>query len=91
MDMKVWFIIGLLVVSYYQYSNPEKANGLLNPIWGNVKEFLGKNSPIGNKQNSSGVTCPDTNDLVCGTNGVTYKNSCEAALAGMLEVTPGNC
>ncbi len=88
MAWQTWAIIALLVISYYQYSNPEKANEMLDPAWGAVKDFIGNNNPMNNED--GGSICPDINEPVCG-NGQSYKNSCEAALDGILQVTPGAC
>ena len=90
MSATTWIIIILLLISFYQYHNPEKANGILKPVWGPVKDFVDTNNPLGSKNSTSGI-CPDTNDLVCGNNGITYVNSCEAALDGVSAVTPGAC
>lgn len=85
MSATTWIIAILLVISYYQYSNPTKANEMLTPIWGPVHGFISNKIPSG--ENS---VCPDITDTVCG-NGVTYKNPCEAALKGVSEVVPGAC
>ena len=90
MSLTTWVVIILIGISFYQYSNPDKANGMLQPVWGPVKDFIDTNNPLGGKNNVSGI-CPDTNDPVCGDNSKNYKNTCEAALDGVLTVTPGVC
>ena len=88
MSRVMWIIIILLIVSYFQYSNPIKTNSMLNPVWGTVKDYVDNNNLL--KRNFTGA-CPDVAEVVCGNNGISYKNSCEAALAGILEVSPGAC
>ncbi|MEZ5041481.1 MAG: T9SS type A sorting domain-containing protein [Saprospiraceae bacterium] len=39
----------------------------------------------------NGSNCPNTVDPVCGSNGVTYINSCYAEAAGITDYTPGVC
>ena len=90
MSMQVWIIIILLVTSYYQYSSPDKANNTLNPIWGPVKDFIGNNNPLDGGKYATSV-CPNVDAPVCGNNGKSYPNSCEAALDDVLQVTPGAC
>ncbi|MEL6656366.1 MAG: T9SS type A sorting domain-containing protein [Bacteroidota bacterium] len=43
--------------------------------------------------NNGGITggCPNTVSPVCGSNGVTYLNSCYAEAAGIYDYTPGTC
>ncbi|MEL6972508.1 MAG: Kazal-type serine protease inhibitor domain-containing protein, partial [Bacteroidota bacterium] len=43
--------------------------------------------------NNGGATggCPSTVSPVCGSNGVTYLNSCYAEAAGVYDYTPGTC
>jgi len=91
MGWQTWVIIGLLVLSYLQYTNAEKTNNFIKPVWGKVHDFLDKNNPLsGGSVTVSTVQCPDYEEPVC-ADGKTYKNSCEAAVAGKTEVTPGVC
>jgi hypothetical protein len=38
-----------------------------------------------------GVACQDVYAPVCGCNGVTYPNACEAWIAGIKQFTQGGC
>ncbi len=92
MGWQLWVIIGLLIISYMQYTSPEKTNNFVKPVYGKVHDFLTKNNPLsGSKAASVTVsTCPNVDEPVC-ADGKTYKNSCEAALDGKASVTPGVC
>lgn len=90
MDLKVIIIIGLLVISYMQYSMPDKVKGVTDPTWGKLQNFIDSKNPISNTPQPEGDGCPITYNPVCG-NGVTYDNICKAALADVLEVTQGAC
>ncbi len=37
------------------------------------------------------ANCPDNYDPVCGCNGVTYGNACDAHINGVLSYTEGEC
>lgn len=37
------------------------------------------------------IDCPTANEPVCGCNGITYRNACEAEAAGIAYYTPGTC
>jgi hypothetical protein len=92
-ETATWVILGLLVLSFYQYSSPEQSHNLLEPIWGNVKDFIDTNNPMGSKNTTTtteDTLCTQENNPVCG-NGVTYQNNCFAGKAGIISVTAGAC
>ena len=92
MSTTTWIIAALLIASFYQYHNPEKANEMLKPVWGAVENiWSGNNFLGGSKANTTVSQCPDDDNPVCGNDGKTYKNICEAAYADVLQVTPGAC
>lgn len=89
----VWAILGLLVLSYCQYTSAEKTNKMLDPAWGKLHDFLtqqqgkltGQAVNAAEKSACSGVVEP-----VC-AEGKTYDNSCLAAADGKLKMTMGAC
>lgn len=89
----VWAILLLIGLSFFQYYSPEKSTKMLDPFYGKVKTTVAGWFPGGSASpntNLQSVTCPDVNEPVC-AGGITYKNSCEAALVGVNEVTAGGC
>jgi hypothetical protein len=46
---------------------------------------------IDNYRKRPEVACPDALKQVCGCNGKTYRNSCEADREGVTYYTPGKC
>ena len=85
MDIKIIIILVLMLLSYYQYNYPEQSHQKLEPILGKIDTWSwGTN-------NTTTDGCPATYNPVCGSNNVTYDNICKAALADILEVTPGEC
>lgn len=49
------------------------------------------NSPVGREQPPVKALCPDQEDLVCGSNGQTYRNLCYAQASGYSVVYKGPC
>ena len=94
MDIKIIIILVLVILSYAQYAYPTDTQKLLNPLWGAVQDKVGSftgakiNTTISNTVSNS---CPNTLNLVCGSNGITYNNTCQAAVAGIVQVTAGAC
>ena len=88
MDFKWWVIIILIVLLYFQYTAPEKVKWATDPTLGEAQGFIEKNNPLNNLKTS---TCPSTYEPVCGSNGMTYNNTCIAALDKVTSVTNGVC
>ena len=91
MDIKIIIIIILVGLSFYQFAYPEKSKETLEPVWGSLSQSA-KNFSLFNKDNSTNeFTCPENFNPVCGTNGITYDNTCFAMLDDMLDVVVGEC
>lgn len=90
MDAKVIIILCLVGLSFFQYAYPDKSQSLLEPIYGKASDWVSSKMSWNTKVVPTTSKCPDVNEPVCG-NGVTYKNTCEAALQDVLQVTPGAC
>jgi len=91
-----WVIIGLVILSYVQYAYPEKSHEWLEPAHGKAKDFISGAFNGGRSSSSSSSTttaspCPDVDNPVCGDDGVTYRNACEAAQAGIMKTVYGAC
>lgn len=92
MGWQTWVIIILVALAYYQYTSPEKAHGFLEPVFSPAQNFIQNNNPMGEKKETTEESnCPDTDNPVCGVDGITYKNICYATEAQVLEVTMGAC
>lgn len=89
MAWQTWVILALIALSYYQYAYPESSHKRLEAVWGKVEDFVGARTTP--KEEEKDSICPDVDNKVCGSDGNTYKNMCEAALAGILQATSGEC
>ncbi len=92
-SFQTWVILILIVVAWAQYTIPDKASPLTSKAWDPINGFIKADTwATGNTQpTTTSDGCPTNIDYVCGSNGVTYDNSCKAAMADVLEVTPGAC
>lgn len=89
-EFKTWVIIGLIAFSWMLYSYPDKVSFISDATFGKANEFLKVNNPL-TKEKAVETVCPETINSVCGSDGVTYDNMCKAAVAGILDVTVGEC
>jgi hypothetical protein len=67
-----------------------RAYGFQNVTKGSCVEQKCYNQAVGRVLYST-LTCKDEEKFVCGCNGVTYKNKCEALRRGVLASTTGKC
>jgi len=81
-----WVMAVLLVLLWSQYTNPEKTSSLTSKAFDPLNEFIEDKTSF----NIGAGDCPITFEPVCGDN-TTYANTCLAGLAGVTEVTPGEC
>lgn len=90
-EIKTYIIIGLVILSIYQYSFPEDSQMRLEPILGTIKDSITgiDINPFDNENETS--ICPSIINQVCGSDGKTYDNICFAVEADILETTPGEC
>ena len=61
-----------------------------NGKWGWDNEYVSRKHIL-ELPCDQGCPCPTIYDPVCGSNGVTYSNSCEAECAGVFDYTFGEC
>jgi len=90
-SVQTWFIIGLVALSWFQYTYPETANPLVGKAWDIVNNLWQSKVPNMGNNGADTSACSDTVEQVCGSNGVTYDNICKAALNDILEVEMGAC
>lgn len=92
MDIRYMVIIALVVLSYFQYTAPAKVAFITDPTLGAAHDFISEKINFKSTPTvETGDGCPDTINKVCGTDGITYDNICKASVAGVMQVTPGEC
>jgi Kazal-type serine protease inhibitor domain len=87
MNWILWILIAFLVLSWAQYTYPDKTEFVKN-IYDPVNQQLNKVIPIEKGQLVS--SCPAAYDPVC-YNNMTYQNACKAGEQGILNVIQGAC
>ena len=93
-DIKL-IIIGILVIlSLWQYASPINSHEFLEPYYSGIVDFVDFKNPF--KGTTNNETTEDTCvtqgiDKVCGSNGITYDNTCYGILDDVWQFTPGEC
>lgn len=82
-------IIGLVLLSWAQYTYPDKVK-IISQAYDPLNSKLGITAQPTEKSTLVNPSCPDTYDPVCASN-ITYQNTCKAGQAGKTSVTPGAC